>query len=100
MTTTGHVFENSQSINTYTVDHNSKVPPDKPFQIPQILNSSKLKEFSDDYFEFDENSRKLSERVENTMGKGEIALTSNFYISHSVFKRIVQQTCKTSLGKG
>ena len=29
----------------------------------QILDSSKLKEFADDSFKFDENSRKLSKRV-------------------------------------
>ena len=38
-----------------------------------ILDSSKLKEFADDNFKFDENGRKLSKRVENTVGKGEIA---------------------------
>ena len=32
----------------------------------QILDSSKLKEFADDNFKFDENGRKLSKRVENT----------------------------------
>ena len=35
--------------------------------------SSKLKEFADDNFKFDESGRKLSKRVENTVGKGEIA---------------------------
>ena len=39
----------------------------------QILDSSKLKEFADDNFKFDENGRKLSKWVENTVGKGEIA---------------------------
>ena len=42
----------------------------------QILDSSKLKEFADDNFKFDQNdenlTRKLSKRVENTVGKGEI----------------------------
>ena len=38
-----------------------------------ILNWSKLKEFADDNFKFDENSRNFSKRVENTAGKGEIA---------------------------
>ena len=33
----------------------------------------KLKEFADDNFKFDENDRQLSERVENTVGKGKIA---------------------------
>ena len=31
------------------------------------------KEFADDNFKFDENGRKLSKWVENTVGKGEIA---------------------------
>ena len=38
-----------------------------------MLDSSKLKEFADDYFKFDENGRKLSKWDENTVGKGEIA---------------------------
>ena len=37
----------------------------------QILDSSELKEFADDNFKFDENSRKLSKQVENTVGKGQ-----------------------------
>ena len=32
-----------------------------------------LKEFADDNSKFDENGKKLSKRVENTVGKGEIA---------------------------
>ena len=35
----------------------------------QILDSSKLKEFADDNFKFDENGRKLSKQVENTVEK-------------------------------
>ena len=45
----------------------------QPFPKRQILNSSKLKELADDICKFDENDRKLSKRVENTAGKGEIA---------------------------
>ena len=44
---------------------------------------------------FDENGRKLSKRVENTVGKGEIAryeqFLLNFSFSLSVFKRLVSQ---------
>ena len=47
--------------------------------------------FTDDNFKFDENGRKLSKQVENTVGKGEIACSSNFSFSHSVFKRPVSQ---------
>ena len=37
------------------------------------FKTSKLKEFADDNFKFHENGRKLSKRVENTVGKEEIA---------------------------
>ena len=48
------------------------------FPKQQILDSSKLKEFADDNFKFDENSKKFSKRVENTAGKGEIARYEQF----------------------
>ena len=35
----------------------------------QILDFSKMKEFADDNFKFDENGRKLSKRIEKTVGK-------------------------------
>ena len=37
------------------------------------LDTSKYKEIADDIFKFDENDRKFSKRIENTVGKGEIA---------------------------
>ena len=37
------------------------------------LDSSKLKQFADDNFDFVENGGKFSESIENTVGKGEIA---------------------------
>ena len=37
------------------------------FPNQQILDSTKLKEFADDNFKFDENGRELSKRVENTV---------------------------------
>ena len=78
-------------------------PMPKPFLIRQILDSSKLKEFADDNFKFDENGRKLYERVENTGGGKEKLLdTSNFSFSQSVFQRLVWQTRKNQglFGKG
>ena len=45
----------------------------QPITRRQILDSSKLKEYADDNLKFDENERKLSKQVENTVGKGEIA---------------------------
>ena len=43
-----------------------------PFPNTKILDSSKLKEFADDNFKFDESDRMFSKQVENTVGKGEI----------------------------
>ena len=53
-----------------------------------MLDSSKLKEFADYNFKLDKNGRKLSKRVENTVGKGEIARHEQFLLFHSVFKRL------------
>ena len=53
----------------------------------KILDRSKLKQSADDNFKFDENSRKFSKRVENTVGKGEIA-------RYSVFKWLVSKGCQ------
>ena len=50
-----------------------QVPCFYPFPKRQIFDSSKLKEFADDNSKFIEDSRKFSKRVENTVGKGEIA---------------------------
>ena len=47
----------------------------------QILDSSKLEECADDSFKFDENGRKFSYKVANTVGKGEIVFTSIFSFS-------------------
>ena len=44
------------------------------------LGPSKLKKFADDNSKFDENGRKLSKRVENTVGKGEIARYEQFLL--------------------
>ena len=55
----------------------------------QILDSSKLKEFADDNFEFNENCGKFSYGVENTEGKGEIDCYEQFLL----FPRCFQKTC-------
>ena len=46
----------------------------------QILGSSKLKEFADNNFKFDGNVRKFFKRVENTVGKAEIARYQQFLL--------------------
>ena len=55
----------------------------------QILESSKLIEFADDNLKFVENERKISERIENTVGKGEIARYEQFLL----FPQCFQKTC-------
>ena len=49
---------------------------------------------ADDNFKFDENGRKFSKQVEYTVGKEKLLIMSDFSFSHSVFIRLVQQTCK------
>ena len=60
-----------------------------PLPKQQILDSSKLKEFVDDNFKFDEYGRKFSKWVENTVGKGEIARYEQFLL----FPQCFQKTC-------
>ena len=60
-----------------------------PFPKRQLLDFSKLKEFADDNLNFDENIRKLSKRVENSVGKGEIARYEQFLL----FPQCFQKTC-------
>ena len=55
----------------------------------QILDSSKSKEFADDIFKFDENDGKFYRRVENTVGKREIAHYEQFLLLPQCF----QKTC-------
>ena len=64
-------------------------PSPYPFPKQQILDSSKLKEFVDDNFNLDENGWKFSKRVENTVGKGEIARYEQFLL----FLQCFQKTC-------
>ena len=58
-----------------------------PLPDDKILDSSKLKEFADDNFKFDENGTKLSKRVENTVGKGEIARYEQFLLFPQCFQK-------------
>ena len=53
-----------------------------------MLDSSKLKEFADDNFKFDEN--------ENTVGKGEIACYEQFLL----FPQCFQKACFPGASKG
>ena len=68
----------------------------KPITRRQILDSSKLKEFADDNFKFDENERKLSKQIENTVEKGEIACYKQFLL----FPQCFQKACFPEASKG
>ena len=65
---------------------------------------SKLKDFEDGNFKLDENGRKLSILVENTVGKGEIARYEQFLLfpQFFFFQRLVLQRRKNRglYGKG
>ena len=67
-----------------------------PITRRQILDSFKLKEFADNNFKFDENGRKLSKRVENTVGKGEIAHNEQFLL----FQKCFQKACFPGASNG
>ena len=53
-----------------------------------------MKEVADDNFKRDENERKISKRVENTVGKGEIARDEQFLLYMQCF----QKTCNADQG--
>ena len=61
-----------------------------------MLGSSKLKEFADDNFKFDENDVKFFKLVENTVGKGEIAHYEQFLL----FPQCFQKTCTADTNQG
>ena len=58
-----------------------------PFPTRQNLDDSKLKELADDKFKFDKNGKKLPKRVENTVGKGEIARYEQFLLFPQCFQK-------------
>ena len=67
-----------------------------PLPDNKILDWSKLKQFANDNFKFDENNRKFSKWVENTVGKGEIARYEQFLLSPQCF----QKACFPGASKG
>ena len=66
------------------------------------FSSSKLKEFADDNFRYDENGRNFSTRVVKHYGKMRNCSLGAISPFPSVFKRLVQETHKTQglFGKG
>ena len=70
------------------------------FPNDNISDWSKLKEFADDNFKFDENGK--WKKVLPSGEKEKLFRTSNFSLYHSVFRRLVLQTRKNKalFGKG
>ena len=58
-----------------------------PFPNDKFLDSSKLKDFADNNFNLDENGRKFSKCVENTLRKGEIARDEQFLLFPQCFQK-------------
>ena len=67
-----------------------------PLPDDRILDKSKLKQPADDNFKFDENSRKFLKRIENTVGKVEIARYKQFLL----FPQCFQKACFPRASKG
>ena len=55
----------------------------------KILDRTKLKAFADDKLNVTKMIISVFDKVENIVGKGEIACTSNFSFSHNVLKRLL-----------
>ena len=62
-------------------------------QTTNFLDSLKLKELAADNFESNSNGIKFSERVENPVGKGEIARYEQFLL----FPQCFQKTCTADM---
>ena len=73
-----------------------------PFPKGQILQASKLKEFADNNFEFDENGVKFSKQVESIVEKGEIARYEQLLLFPQSFQDLNCRhvTTRACLGKG
>ena len=65
------------------------------FPKPQILDSSKLREFADNNFRLVEHGKEFSKGLKTVWEKEKLLVTSNFSFSHCVFTRFVQQTRKS-----
>ena len=73
-----------------------------PLPDDKFSDSSKLREFADDNFKFDENGRKLSEQEENTV-EGKITRYEQFLLfpvfSKGLFPRGVKRCHCVGMGK-
>ena len=74
------VFESFLYQGNYNLEYEVNPLLNKIFFFP------KLKEFADDNFNFDENGRKVSKCIKNTVEKGEIAPYQQFLVDSTVEK--------------
>ena len=63
-----------------------------PSHPTKTFDQTKLTAFADDKLRVTKMIISIFDKVENIVGKGEIACTSNFSFSHNVFKRLLTQT--------
>ena len=63
-----------------------------PFPLDIILDQDKLRAFAEDKLNVTKMNISVFDRIENIVGKGEIACSSKFSFSHNVFKRLLSQT--------
>ena len=61
----------------------------KTFPHDKIMDQNKLEAFADNKLNGTKMLISVFDRVENIVGTGEIACTSNFSFSHNVFKRLL-----------
>ena len=78
--------------NFYLLTPSHTIPTFNPLPDDKILDQTEVKSFADDKLSVIKTIISVFERVENIMGKGEIACASNFSFSHNVFKRLLSQT--------
>ena len=79
---------------TFLIPHGwEKHSIDSALTLSQMINLdfSRLKEFADDNFKFDENGRKSTKWAENTGENETLLVASDFSFSHNVFKRPLLQ---------
>ena len=72
-----------------TKDDNER---DIPFPNDKILDFSKLKQFADNNSKFEDSGKKFAKRVDNTVGKGEIARYEQFFLFPQCFKTRITDT--------
>ena len=87
-----HLFCRLQMLSIWTsLEFCCLVNSFNPLPDNKIFDWSKLKSFADDKLNVTKMIISVFDRVENIVGKGEIACTSNFSFSHNVFKRLLSQ---------